>query len=142
VKVLIFGGAVVLAAGSLLPWFKASVAFFTVTKNGTDGDGVLTLILAVLVPLIFGLVTSRTAASAMAFMAGALAAVVAVYDIADLSKRAQNLLVRSGLVSANIGIGLILAAIGSLVIMVGAILAMKEARRASASAEVHTDGSG
>ena len=141
-KVLIFGGAAVLAAGSLLPWVKASVAFFTVTKNGTDGDGVLTLILAVLVPLIFGLVTPRTAASAMAFMAGALAAVVAVYDIADLSKRAQNLLVRSGLVSANIGIGLILAAIGSLVIMVGAILAMKEARRASATAEVHTDGSG
>lgn len=130
VRVLIFGGAAVLAAGSLLPWVKVSVGFLTVTKNGTDGDGVLTLILAGLVALLFWLVKPHITAAVLVLILGGLGGIIAVYDIIDLSNRAHSLLVSSNLVSASIGIGLILAGLASLVIVVGAIIGISEAKSA------------
>ena len=62
-KIVVFVGVGVLALGSLLPWVKASAGGFTVTKNGIDGDGVLTLILAGLAALLFGVIKPRSVAA-------------------------------------------------------------------------------
>jgi hypothetical protein len=128
VKVLIFGGAGALAIGSLLPWVKASVGLFTVTRNGTDGDGVITLIIAGLAALLYLVIKPRPAAEWVAVALGGVAGAIAVYDIADVANRAQELAASDSTVSASIGFGLIVAAIGAAAVVVGGIIGINEPR--------------
>jgi Protein of unknown function (DUF2510) len=130
VKIVVFVGVGVLALGSLLPWVKASAGGFTVTKNGIDGDGVLTLILAGLAALLFGVIKPRNVAAIVTLILGGLAGAIAVYDIADISQKAHDLSTTSVDVSATVGVGLILAALASVVIVVGAIMGISESGRA------------
>src|SRR5260370_7420855 len=59
---LVFGGAVLLAIGSLLPWVTASAgAGIRMTKHGYDGDGVYTVIVAAVWAVTPGLVRPRRA---------------------------------------------------------------------------------
>jgi hypothetical protein len=47
---LVLGGAVAVLLGSLLPWAEVTAPFVgTITVSGTDGDGLLTLLGAILV---------------------------------------------------------------------------------------------
>jgi Protein of unknown function (DUF2510) len=128
VKCLIFGGAVVLAVGSLLPWVKASAGIFSVTKNGTDGDGVITIVIAGLVALLYLVIKQRPATEWVALSLGGVAAAVAIYDIVDVSNRAHDLSASNSAVSASVGIGLIIAAVGAVAIIIGGIIGIKEPR--------------
>jgi hypothetical protein len=130
VKIVVFAGAGVLVLGSFLPWVKASAGAFTVTKNGIEGDGVLTLILAGLAALLFGVIKPRNVAAIVTLIIGVLAGAIAIYDIADISQRANDLSATSINVSATVGVGLILAALASAAIVVGAIMGIAEAGRA------------
>ncbi len=118
-----------LALGSLLPWVKASAGIFTVTRNGTDGDGVITLILAGLAALLYFVIKPRPAAEWVALGLGAVAGVIAIYDIADVANRAHELAANNSTVSASVGFGLIVAAIGAAAVVVGGIIGLTEARR-------------
>jgi hypothetical protein len=112
------GGAGALALGSFLPW--AEVGPFS--KNGVEGDGVLTLILAIVIavaawPTIHssvgrgrGLTTS---------IAAALALVVCVYDVADVSSTGNDV------IEAQVGIGLWMATAAAIAVLVGVVLGVR-----------------
>ena len=111
----LLGGAGALGLGSFLPW--AQVGPFS--KNGTDGDGVLTLILAIVVAVV-AWPTIRTsigrARSVTTTLAAALALLICLYDIADVSSAGN------GLVDTQVGIGLWMAAAGAGAVLVGVII--------------------
>jgi len=128
VQLFVLGGAVALAVGSFLPWVKASAGIFSVTTNGTDGDGVLTLILAVLVVALFLLVKPRRVAAIVTTVLAVVAAGIALYDTVNVSNKAHDLASSASGVSASIGVGLILAAIASVVLLAGGIMSIVETR--------------
>jgi Protein of unknown function (DUF2510) len=53
IRLLVTGGAGALIAGSVMPWVHADAGFFSVTKSGTDGDGVFTLVIGGVIGLVF-----------------------------------------------------------------------------------------
>ncbi len=119
----------VLALGSCLNWVKASAGGFTVTRGGLYGDGKLTLGLAVLVAVLFFVVSQKNLAAGLTIAGGVLAALIAFYDIGDIKKRAADLSTSSVGVSATIGIGLILCAIAGVALVITGIVGVSEARR-------------
>jgi len=124
----LLGGAGALALGSFLPW--AEVGPFS--KNGIDGDGVLTLMLAVVVG-IAAWPSIRTsigrARSITTTIATALALIICLYDIADVSSTGNDV------VQAQVGIGLWMAAAGALAVIVGVVIGTRrEVVRFSAGA--------
>jgi Protein of unknown function (DUF2510) len=131
VKVLVLAGASALVLGSLLPWVRATAGPFSATRNGIDGDGVLTLILAVAAAGTFWLVTQRTVALVLALVFGALAGAIAIYDIVDISHKARDLASSNSGVSAHVGAGLIIVAIAALAVVVGAVMGIREATASS-----------
>ena len=119
----------VLALGSCLNWVKATAGGFTVTRGGLYGDGKLTLGLAVLVAVLFLVVSQKNVAAGLTIGGGVLAALIAFYDIGDIKKRAADLSTSSVGVSATIGIGLILCAIAGVALVITGIVGVSEARR-------------
>jgi hypothetical protein len=126
-RVLVFIGAGLLIFGSFLPWVKASIGLLSVEKNGIDGDGVFTLVLGAAAVLLFGLVRN-SAGRVLTLVAALLAAAVAFYDVIDVQQAADDLASRSSsfTINASVGIGLWLAAMGSVVLLAGVILAFRD----------------
>jgi hypothetical protein len=136
VRVLVFGGAAGLVIGALLPWVKATAGIFSVTKNGIDGDGVLTLVLAVGIALLFGLLRPTQGAAVTTIVLGGLAAVIAGVDIGDVTQKARDLVNQGSGVQATVGVGLWITAVAAVVVIVGGVLALVDARRRARSAPV------
>ena len=126
IRVLVVGGSALLALGSFLPWARAEAGPFTATKDGLDGDGVLTLVLSVAIALLFFLVRKPKVMAWVVIGLGVLAAAIALIDIADVSNRADDLSGRDlGMTaSVSVGIGLWLALVGAVVAIVGGIVAL------------------
>ena len=126
-RIVVFLGAGLLIFGSFLPWVKASIGLLSVEKTGMDGDGVFTLGLGVAAILLFGLLHS-TIGRVLTLIAALLAAAVAFYDVIDVQQTADDLTSRAGTftINASVGIGLWLAAMGSLVLIAGVILAFRD----------------
>jgi hypothetical protein len=91
IRVLVLGGAALLLAGSFLPWARAEAGPFTATKNGIDGDGVLTLVLAIVIALLFFLARNPKVTAWLIVGLGAVATIVTVIDIADVNQRADDI---------------------------------------------------
>jgi hypothetical protein len=115
-----------LALGSFLPWVKASAGPLTVTTNSIDGDGVLTLILAGLVVLLFALVKPRRLAAILTTTLGAFAALIALYDTGNIANKAHDLASSSSGVTASVGAGLLLAAAAAVAVLVGGMIGIVE----------------
>jgi hypothetical protein len=126
--VAVFGGAGLLVLGSFLPWVKASIGILSAEKAGIDGDGVFTLGLGVVAVLVFALMKSQPG-RVLTLVAGLLASAVALYDIVDVNNKAAELSSRSGpfQIEASVGIGLWLSLVGGVAVVIGAILAMRDA---------------
>lgn len=129
VWLLVLGSAVVVI-GSLLPWAEVTVPLVgTVSKAGTEGDGVLTLIGA----LIFGGLAlpgligkwSRGVLIA-ALVVALLVAAVAVVDMVDVAERFAE--ADDQVVDASIGIGLWLVLLEAGVAVVGGVIALASRR--------------
>jgi hypothetical protein len=85
-----------------LPWARVSAGIFCVTKHGTEGDGVITLVL--------GLISA-----------------IAAYDIIDVERLTDE----DDLAQATVGIGLYLVAMGGAASFVGAIAQLRASRRST-----------
>jgi hypothetical protein len=129
--VLLIGGAL-LILGALLPWATASIGFIKVSAAGTDGDGVITLLIGVGV-LVVGWVALKPRPHQVVVILGLLAGVAAggisIYDIANVSSHVNSAQARSSLVHASVGLGLWLTALAAAGVFAGAIMKAKEAGR-------------
>ena len=118
--IVALAAAGVVLIGSLLPWATAKTVFGSISINGTDGDGVLTLILAVVVGAIAVALLAgkrpRLWAYVVLLIAGLLTAFIAVYDLVDISRTVGN-----DYAHVSTGAGIWLVAIASLVLVGGGI---------------------
>jgi hypothetical protein len=125
VLLCVYGGAALVALGAFLPWVKAEAGVFSATKSGIEGDGVFTLLLAVVIVVCFTLIKSPRAAGITALSLGAATGVVTAYELFDISSKAEA--ISTGLdVSASPGVGLLLTGLAACAIVVGAALALGE----------------
>ena len=121
----VYGGAFVVAVGSTLTWVNASAGGFSTNRSGLDGDGVFTLVLALVVALGFTLIRSRRAAAITMLSVGAVAGLIVAYDLIDISSKAGDVPARLD-VAAKPGLGLLLTGLAAIAITVGGALAMNE----------------
>lgn len=117
---LVIAGASLTFLGSLLPWATIDIFGATISKNGTDGDGVLTLIGALVIaglaiPPLWG--HARKGLFIGALVAAILVTVVAFVDIVDVASRVGDIN-NSGMASASVGYGLWITAVGGIVAVV------------------------
>ena len=122
------GSAAGVVLGSIAPWVEVSSDVLSASKRGIDGDGVITLGLAVLAAILFTVPMRRRITGMLMLGVGAVTALVACYELFDLSSKAGDVST-SVSVSVTPGIGLLLAAVAALVVAVGGALALGEAEQ-------------
>jgi hypothetical protein len=128
-RFLVFGGAIALVAAAFLPWVKASLGFLTVERTGLDGDGTFTLACGITAAVLFWVVVSQ-AGRLITLLAGTFALVVSLYDIVDIQNKAADVTSGAGVISveATVGLGLWISLLASVAVVIGAVLALREAR--------------
>jgi hypothetical protein len=120
---MIIIGGLVAAIGSIMPWTKAESILRAVSKNGTEGDGMITLsagIIAVLAGVIVLAVERYYIATFIAAVAALAIIAVTVWNLADISGRAPGLWTDFTAVQA--GEGIYIALIGGALVLIGAIV--------------------
>jgi hypothetical protein len=125
--VITTGAGGLLALGSLLPWATATTAFGSISKDGTSGDGVITLILAA-IAILCGVLSlhgqkNKSGWAGLGAVAFVLAGAVSVYDMSSLPIPSTNLVI------VSVGIGLWLCVIGSIVGFIAACSATYSSSR-------------
>jgi zinc-ribbon domain len=111
------------AAGSLLPWRTATLALVgTVNISGTDGDGIITLVLGIVIALGGFAVASQgsSAIGALTALAAGGLALWITYVSFQSTLEVVELVNSGGTGRASVGLGLWLVAIGSIGSIVGA----------------------
>lgn len=114
---LVLGGTAGLVIGAFLPW--ATVGPFDVA--GTDGDGVLTLLLGLIVA---ALAWTRKAPRLVIALIG-LAVLIGLYDLVDVGRVAGS---DEEFFDVSVGIGLLLTVAASIVAAVGWVQDRRSAR--------------
>ncbi|MEZ5406577.1 MAG: hypothetical protein R2761_01040 [Acidimicrobiales bacterium] len=118
---IIAGAALLVLLGSLLPWATIDTGFGSFSVRGTEGDGVLTLLLALAggAAAVAVVMARKPMAAIGGIVAGGLSLLIAGYDFLDLARVSGG----GGLVEAHVGFGLWLVLLGSLA-MTGASIAI------------------
>lgn len=119
---IIAGSALLVLLGSLLPWATIDTGFGpSISVRGTEGDGVLTLLLALAggAAAVAVVMARKPIAAIGGIVAGGLALPIGAYDFIDLARVSGG----GGLVEAHVGFGLWLVLLGSLA-MTGASIAI------------------
>ena len=131
VKVLALGGAALAVIGSFLPWATVSGGFVDISKNGMDGDGVITLVGA----LTFGGLAAWSLLGSWskgrvigALVVAVLVTLIAVIDIADVASRFSDIDTEALGLDVSIGIGLWIVLLGGLVGVAGCVMALVTAK--------------
>ena len=112
--VTIILAAIVVVIGSILPWATITSGFGSASKNGTSGDGVLTLILAglaVCVVLAFLARPSRWWVI-LVFVLFVIVTIIGIHDMSSLPVPSAD---AAQYVSVDVGTGLWLCVIGAIV---------------------------
>jgi hypothetical protein len=142
-KWLLLGGTAVVAVGSLLPWATVNAGFVTVSKAGTDGDGVITLLFALVVGALAlakwkaGLTRGIVITS---LVLGLLILAIAAYDTVDIASAVEETEFIE--VRASVGIGLWLTLLGSIAMVVGAIWELRSPTRSDTATDPAAWGAG
>jgi hypothetical protein len=111
------GGSAAVAVGSVLPWASVTTFIGTISKNGTDGDGMLTLILGVVATFVVMKGKSRKVALGVLVVA----ALIAAFDIVDVMSTSED-----G-IEASVGVGLWIVALGAVTGIYGLISELRSA---------------
>jgi hypothetical protein len=123
-KYLWLGGAVAVIIGALLPWASVDTPFGSVSKNGTDGDGVITIVFGAAAAVLLIIRWNKARARGLtigALVLSVLVGVIAVIDMVDVKSRFSDSPIT---VDASIGIGLWLTLLGALVAVAGTVLSL------------------
>jgi hypothetical protein len=118
--VILAVSAVIVCLGAFMPWVKLGI----ISASGTDGDGVITLLLAVvaggLILIGAGRKSSTWLSGALLLVAGGVVA-IAVYDMANIQHEistSDNIFAAH----ATIGEGLYATFLGGLGLLLGTVL--------------------
>jgi hypothetical protein len=131
---LTVAGAAAVVVGAFLPWVTATAAFVgTITRNGTDGDGRLTLALGAAVGILaLTKIRSGPTPPRVFILVGLLAVAIgaiAGYDWRNLNDAITGMTPeQKRLIIASVGNGVYLTLGGAVAILVGAIMG-NDARR-------------
>ena len=128
------GGAVAVVVGAMLPWASVATPFGTISKNGTDGDGIITMIFGLAAGVLLLLRWNRAPARGLtiaALVVSVLIGVVAVVDMIDVKSRFTS---GSVSLSASIGVGLWLTLLGAVAALAGTIISLASRRSRAATA--------
>lgn len=111
---------VLVAIGSALPWATASSEFYSVSKNGLSGDGIITIVVGLLALAFFaaGIALQARWPFVTALILSLIVSAVAIYDTVDIAGQ------------VSVGIGVILCIIGGCIGIVAAIVGIAAPRRA------------
>ena len=122
-----------LVLGSVTPWATTVLA----TKNGLQGDGVLTLILAVIIGVALLSYRSRptSGAALTGLICSLIAAAIAIYDVADISSSNTRIFGQDVHV-VSVGWGLWLALAASIV-LAGSCFVLRRVPDATATATAY-----
>ncbi|MGE4426784.1 MAG: hypothetical protein AB7G37_10070 [Solirubrobacteraceae bacterium] len=109
------GSAVLLLIGSVTPWATAG----PFSKNGIDGDGVITLVLAIAIGALILLRRAPRVALGLAL----LSAAVTLYDTIDIGRVGGD-----SIIDVSVGWGLVLALIASLSLTAWGVVTVRRPR--------------
>jgi hypothetical protein len=120
-------GAFIVIAGSFLPWITVKTPFGTVSENGTEGDGVITLFLGVLMAGS-ALINFRKAGSRawLAVLFAVFAVGLGVYEFMDITGDIVTSSISDIGLKASVGTGVYLVIVGGFMGLIG--LAPNKAR--------------
>ena len=121
--------ALLVMIGSFLPWATVDTWIGSFSANGTEGDGVITLLLGVAAGVLIGL-WKRPLVIVAAVVAG-LAALIAAANLIDLGRSMDGM---GGLADITPGIGLILTLLASLAAVALAVVGQAQLARAGHAA--------
>ena len=130
---VLLGAAIAAVIGALLPWAQINLSFgaegLSANVNGTEGDGVITLVLGILLGAVAVLALATRGVARWAAVVGIVAAVImtaiAVIDIVDVNRTAGDI---SPLVDVSVGAGLWVTLIAGLAGIVGGVLMLAQQR--------------
>jgi hypothetical protein len=124
-----FGGAGAVAVGSLLPWVTVHSAFGSISVAGTEGDGVITLIIGLAFAAAYAAKKIPLAAPA-----GFAALVMAIYELTNVQSGIRDAERELGeFATASVGIGLWIVLIGAIAMLAG-VQGHRSAQRGGRSA--------
>lgn len=101
----------VAALGSFMPWVTAQTIFGSIDIAGTDGDGVITLILACVTAFLIYKGSKKMFVGAL--VTSGLGTLVSVYNVVNVNNKINQ----NDDMNASIGYGLYLCVIGFLVVI-------------------------
>jgi hypothetical protein len=131
--IILLLGAIAVGVGSVAPWATASAGAFSRSVNGTDGDGVITIVLAVVMLLIAVFTAGPTPRRGLLVLAGLCAvgaAGIGIYDAVNVNDAAQRAEDLSSLVDASVGWGLYAVIAGGVIGVIGAVVRTSELPKA------------
>ena len=103
---VLLGAAAVAALGSFLPWVTVTIFLGTVTANGMDGDGKITLGIAAVLALVAWFARRWAVIPALALTGIAIYEVVNIFSkLSDMKSQAQIATSLQISVHGSIGIG-------------------------------------
>ncbi len=125
---LMLGSAALLVLGSFLPWAKVSLGSVgSQTVSGMDGDGAITLAMAVAIGIFGWLHIAKGWSRGRligAISCASIATVTTLVDLKDVSRLAGAGIDGFG-IDVSVGIGLLLAALASAIALAGGIMALR-----------------
>ena len=130
---MLLGAAIAAVIGALLPWARIDLSFgpagLSEDVDGTEGDGVITLVLGILLGAVAVLALATRGVARWAAVVGIVAAVIvtaiAIIDIVDVNRTAGDI---SPLVDVSVGAGLWVTLIAGLAGIVGGVLMLAHQR--------------
>jgi hypothetical protein len=123
---VILVGAGLSLVGTFLPWVTATGFGISASKAGIQGDGIFLAGLALVIGLVGVLLLRRPAGRTPVKWVGGLAILggaLLIYEFSQVSAHVNSVNASSKLIQADVGIGLYVAGLGTLVALVGAAMA-------------------
>lgn len=108
---------------AFLPWATVDTAIGSVSASGTDGDGVITLLLAIIAVAAVG--ASAVGLRLSEGIAGVMGIAIALIGIVDWSDVA-GVVDAQGLASVSVGAGLVLTTLGGVALVLCAVWMRKD----------------
>ena len=128
------GAALISFIGSFMPWGKVTVPFYgTVTVSGTDGDGILTMFLSLIVIggiaayLFVEQLAQKWWRAIPVIAIGAILLLISIIDWASIGSKAGDF--DEDVVKVSVGAGLILILLASIAIIAFGVLALLNDRK-------------